>query len=79
MARQALGKKKRNKIEAKLGMKVVRAYVDAVWGRHNWAEVYVNDRDSFLVNLKTGDFAQLLMNNKVVTSKPLWRRIGCCA
>jgi hypothetical protein len=78
MARQPLGRKKRNRIASKLGLPVGAAFVDSVWGR-NWVEAFVSKDTSFLVNARTGDFTQLLDQGKEVTTNPQWRKIGCCA
>jgi hypothetical protein len=78
MARQALGLKKRRRIAAMLGRSVIHANVNSSWGR-NWIEAFVSPTDSFLVNQRTGLFTLLTNNGKLVTTKPLWRKLGCCA
>jgi hypothetical protein len=78
MARQRLGQKKTKRLESKLGMKIAIAHVNSVWGRH-WAEAWVNAKDSFLINMRTGDFTQLTASGKPIETKPLWRKVGCCA
>lgn len=78
MARQLLSAKKKYKVESKLGMPIRRAYVNSTWG-HDWVEAWVTPGDSFLINRKTGDFTQLTMGGIPIDSKPLWRKVGCCA
>lgn len=78
MARQGLNLKKRRRVAEIIGMDVIEAHVNSVWGK-GWVEAWVTPHDSMLVHLKTRIFTQLTMNGKAIEVKPLWRRKGCCA
>lgn len=78
MARQKLGKKKLFRVSEKLGLPVRIAFANSEWG-HGWIECFTAEDTSFLINAKTGDFTQLYDRGQAVTSKPVWRKVGCCA
>jgi hypothetical protein len=78
MARQRLSIKKTYKVASMINMPLTRAYVDSEWG-HGWVEAWSTPGDSFLVNTKTREYTMLTIGGVPIDSKPLWRKVGCCA